>query len=219
MRGVRSVLSTLSMKPQGYRTWLTFFCSKAFDSAGLYRNLISVGMKILPPKTSDGKVILIGDHITLAKAGPRMPAIARLHQESPNAGKGTFLEGHLFGCISMVISCCNRSIPVMAGIQESRTKTGGKRMVVRMVKQAGNVVEMMGKPAVVLRDAFFFSKTTRMIAAGCIGKNGRALLEGITRANQCAVAYREPENGSGKRKGRSRRWYLQHGSMKTEKTV
>jgi hypothetical protein len=67
-----------------------------------------------------------------------------------------------------------------------------------MVRQAGKVVEMMGKPAILLLDAYFFSKTTLMTAAGYIDKNGRALLEVIIRAKQFAVAYREPERGKGK---------------------
>jgi hypothetical protein len=54
-----------------------------------------------------------------------MPAIQKLHQESRNCGKGTFIEGHLFGFISMIAPGFNRSIPVMAGIQESKRKTGG----------------------------------------------------------------------------------------------
>jgi hypothetical protein len=42
---------------------------------------------------------------------------------------------------------------------------------------------MMGKPAVLLLDAYFFSKTTLMTAAGYIDKNGREILLVITRAN------------------------------------
>jgi hypothetical protein len=133
-----------------------------------------------------------------------MPAIEKLHQESQNSGKGTFIEGHLFGFISMIIPGFNRSIPVMAGIQESRTKTGGESLIVQMVKQAGKVAELMGKPAVVLLDAFFFSKTTLTTAAGYIGKNGQALLEVVVRAKRFAVAYREAERGGKKGRGRKR---------------
>jgi hypothetical protein len=204
MRGVSSVISALRIRPQRYTTLLKFFRSNAFDIDALYRKLIAVCMKILPPQTINGKVILIGDHIKISKEGRRMPAIENLHQESQNSGKGTFIAGHLFGFISMLLPGFNRSIPVMAEIQESKTKTGGESLVEQMVKQAGKVVEMMGKPAILLLDAYFFSKTTLTTAAGYIGKNGRALLEVIIRAKQCAVAYREPEQESGKRRGRRR---------------
>jgi hypothetical protein len=202
MRGVSSVISALRLKPEHYTTLLKFFRSNAFDIDSLYRKLITVFLKILPPETIDGKVILVGDHIKISKEGRRMPAIEKLHQESQNGGKRAFIEGHLFAFISMLIPCFNRSIPVMAGIQESRAKTGGESLIVQTVKQAGKVVEMMGKPAVLLLDAYFFSKTTLMTAAGYIDRNGRPLLEVITRAKRFAVAYREPERG--KRRGRRR---------------
>jgi hypothetical protein len=129
MRGVSSVISALRMKPGHYTTLLKFFRSNAFDIDALYRKLITVFLKILPPKTIDGKVILVGDHIKISKEGRRMPCIEKLHQESQNSGKGAFIEGHLFGFISMVIPGFNRSIPVMWRIQESKAKSGGESMV------------------------------------------------------------------------------------------
>jgi hypothetical protein len=204
MRGVSSVISALQMDPRHYTTLLKFFRSNAFDIDALYRKLITVFLTILPPKTINGKVILIGDHIKVAKEGRRMPAIEQLHQESQNSGKGTFIEGHLFGFISMVIPGFNRSIPVMAGLQESKTKTGGESLVEQMVKQAGKVVNMMGKPAILLLDAFFFSKTTLLTAASYVDQQGRQLLSVITRAKRFAVGYREPGKKAGNRRGRKR---------------
>jgi hypothetical protein len=83
-----------------------------------------------------------------------------------------------------------------------------------MVKQAGKVVKMMGKPAVLLLDACFFSKTTLMAAAGYIDKNGQALLSVIVRAKSCATAYEEPEKQGGNKKGR-KRVYGKKATLKT----
>jgi hypothetical protein len=126
MRGVSSVISALRLKPQRYTALLKFFRSSAFNIDTLYRKLITVFLKILPPQTVSGRVVLAGDHVKIAKEGLRRPAIEKLHQEAQNSGKETFIEGHMFGFVSMVIPGFNRSIPVMAGIQESRTRTGGK---------------------------------------------------------------------------------------------
>jgi hypothetical protein len=71
-----------------------------------------------------------------------------------------------------------------------------------MVSQAGKAAEMMGNPAILLLDAYFFSKTALMTAARYIGRNGQALLWVIVRAKQIAVRYREPERREGNRKGR-----------------
>jgi hypothetical protein len=73
---------------------------------------------------------------------------------------------------------------------------------------------MMGKPVILLLDAFFFSKTTILTAAGYIGGNGQALLSAITRAERIAAAYREPEQGGGKKRGR-RRIYGKKVTLKT----
>jgi hypothetical protein len=126
MRGVSSVISAPGMKPERYTALLKFFRSNAFDIDRLYRKLITVFVKILPPKTVDGKVIPVGDHTKISKEGRRMPCIERMHQESQNSGKGAFIEGHLFGFIGMIVPGFNRSIPVMAGIRESKAKAGGE---------------------------------------------------------------------------------------------
>jgi hypothetical protein len=88
MRGVTSVISVLRMEPSRYTTLLKFFRSTSFEVESLYRKLITVCMKVLPPETVNGKVILVGDHTKISKEGCRMPAIEKLHQESQNSGKG-----------------------------------------------------------------------------------------------------------------------------------
>ncbi|MDR2783899.1 MAG: transposase [Treponema sp.] len=103
---------------------------------------------------------------------------------------------------------------MMAGIQDSKAKAGGESLIVQTVKQAGKVVEMMGKPAILLLDAFFFSKTTLRTAACYVGRNGQGLLSVITRSKGIAVAYREPEHQERKRRGR-RRIYGKKVTLKT----
>jgi hypothetical protein len=77
-RGVSAGLSALCMNPRHYTALLKFFRSSAFDIDTLYRKLIAVFLKVLPPKTAGGRVILIGDHIKIAKEGRRMPVIEKL---------------------------------------------------------------------------------------------------------------------------------------------
>jgi hypothetical protein len=74
---------------------LKFFRSNAFDVDTLYRKLVTVFLKILPPKTVDGKVILAAGHIKISKEGCGMPAIERLHQGTQ--GKGLLLKAIFWG--------------------------------------------------------------------------------------------------------------------------
>jgi hypothetical protein len=69
MRGVSSVISALRMKPGHYTTLLKFFRSNTFNIDSLYRKLITIFLKILPPKTIGGKVILVADRIKYQKKG------------------------------------------------------------------------------------------------------------------------------------------------------
>jgi hypothetical protein len=54
------------------------------------------------------------------------------------------------------------------------------------------------------QQAAYFSKTTLTTATCYIGKNGQAPFEVITRVKQFAVAYREVEEGNGRRRGKKR---------------
>jgi hypothetical protein len=125
-RGVSSVISALRMKSERYTSLLKFFRSTSFDIDGLYQKLITVCMRILPRKTVNGRVILVRDHIKASKEGRRMPVIEKLHQESQNSGKGAFIEGHLFGFISMILPGFSRSIPVMGVSRRVRGRPGGE---------------------------------------------------------------------------------------------
>jgi hypothetical protein len=121
-RGVSSVISVLRIKPERYTTLLKFFRSTSFDIDGLYQKLITVFLKILPPKTVDGRVILAGDHIKISKEGRGMPAIEKLHQESQNSGKGAFIEGHLFGFTSMIIPAITGAFRLWRGYRRARER-------------------------------------------------------------------------------------------------
>jgi hypothetical protein len=80
------------MKPGHYTALLKFFRSTSFNIDILYRKLITVCMNILPPKTIDGKVILVGDHIKMGRCFcrllsglSRLPLVTRSLREG--AGK------------------------------------------------------------------------------------------------------------------------------------
>jgi hypothetical protein len=57
VQGVSSVISVLRIKPERCTARLKFFRSTSFDIDRLYQKLITLCMRILPPKTVDGRVI------------------------------------------------------------------------------------------------------------------------------------------------------------------
>jgi hypothetical protein len=114
------------MKPKRCAALLKFFRSDAFDLDALYRKLIVVFAKALPPKIIDGRVVPSGDHIKISKEGRRMPAIERLHQESQNSGKGAFIEGRRFGFISMIAPVLTGAFRLWRGYKRARRRLGEK---------------------------------------------------------------------------------------------
>jgi hypothetical protein len=69
----RSVPKISKISVKRYRIADVFPHAIFIYSGALYRKLIMVFLKILPPKTVGGKAVLIGDHIKAAKEGRRIP--------------------------------------------------------------------------------------------------------------------------------------------------
>jgi hypothetical protein len=76
-----------------------------------------------------------------------MPCVQKWHQESGNSGKPEYLEGHIFGIVSMLSTSGERmrSIPVMAEIHERRAKTSGEGIVEKMAHMRGKTAQSAGK--------------------------------------------------------------------------
>jgi hypothetical protein len=156
IRGITSVIAALRMDPKRYTSLLKFFRSNAFQTHDLYTKLIQIIQKIIPLKTVNGHIVLVGDHTKIAKEGFRMASCQKRHQDSQNSGKPEYIDGHNFGFISALTGGTVRSIPVRAELQESAVKTGGESIIVQMVNCAGKVAETFGKPAIILLDAYFY---------------------------------------------------------------
>jgi hypothetical protein len=194
LRGVSSMAAALKMKPELYTTMLRFFRSAAFTVETLYHKLIHLVMKEVSVLETGGRIVVLGDHIKIAKEGLRMPCIQKWHQESQNSGKGEYIEGHNFGVVSMLSGAGERirSIPVMAEIHESTVKGTGGSIVKKMALMMGNVAKTAGKGAIGVCDAYFFSKTMLETAALFLDKNGKQMLYIITRAKKNAVGFMPP---------------------------
>ena len=205
-RGVTSTISALRLKPGLYHTLLHYFRSSAYKVGELYEKWIRVVLKYAPLLEISKRLVLVGDHIKIAKEGRRMPVIHKHHQESQNSGKAEYIEGHNFGQVSALVTNgeVTRSIPLMTELQESSRKSGGDSLIVQMVTLAGKVSSEMNKPAILVLDAYFCSGTTWETSDNIIDKHGSRMLEIVTRAKSNTVAYHEPPKLSKPKCGRPR---------------
>jgi hypothetical protein len=206
-RGVTSMASALKIKPELYTTMLRFFRSAAFTVEALYGKLIRLILVHALVMEIDSRIILLADHIKIAKEGQRMACIQKWYQESQNSGKAEYIEGHNFGIVSMLSKAGDRirSIPVRAEIHESKAQTNGPSIVEKMALMMGKTAQMAGKGAIGVCDAYFFSKTMLETAGRFLDKKGKPLLHIITRAKKNAAGFMPPPpNGSRCKRGRPR---------------
>jgi hypothetical protein len=201
--------AALKLKPELYTTMLRFFRPAAFTVTALYNTLIRLVTARLPVMELNGRVVLLADHIKIAKEGRRMPCIQKWHQESGNSGKPEYIEGHNFGVVSMVSKQGERmrSIPVMAEIHESKAQTAGESIVAKMANMMGKTAQTAGKGAVGVCDVYFSSKTMLDTAALFVDRDGKQLPHIVTRAKKNAAGFMPPppraKSGVGRR-GRPR---------------
>jgi hypothetical protein len=207
-RGVTSTISGLRLKPELYHTMLHFFRSVGYKVGELYKKWIEIVIKSAKLLEIRGRLVLIGDHIKIAKEGRRMPCVQLQHQSSENNGKAEYIEGHNFGQISGVITngVVSRAIPLMAELQESSTKTDGETLITQTVKLAGEVTKSAKRSAILVLDAYFCSGTTFEASDGVVDEDGTRMLEIVTRAKKDTVAFRDPVQSETPKSGRPRKY-------------
>lgn len=60
--------------------------------------------------TVDGRYVLCGDGIKIAKEGQKMPGVKKLHQESDNSGKAPYIYGHHYGVIGVLAGWVKKNL-------------------------------------------------------------------------------------------------------------
>jgi hypothetical protein len=207
-RGVTSTISALRLKPKLYHTILHFFRSQAYKVSELYKKWVEVVMKYATVSEVRGKLVLLGDHIKVAKEGRRMPCVQVHHQSSENSGKAEYIEGHIFGQISAVITDgeTSRAIALTSELQESAVKTGGDTLISQTVKLAGEVTKSAEKSAILVLDAYFCSGTTFAASDTITDGEDNRQLEIVTRSKTNTIAFRDAAQNDKPKCGRPRKY-------------
>jgi hypothetical protein len=93
--GVTSIVRALGLEPACYDRLLDFFHSPALDLDKLTCAWCTLVFRLDPGLLRvNGRPVLVGDGIKVAKAGRKMPAVKKLHQESESNNKAEFIFGH-----------------------------------------------------------------------------------------------------------------------------
>lgn len=136
-----------------------------------------------------------------------MPCVKKLHQESANSSKATYIFGHMFGAIGILVGnaqklfCVPISITIHDGIKQidKWLKSSNKQEshVVKMIRQACCIASLLS-PSILLLDGYFL--TVPVLRAWLEEENqaGRPLLTIVTKAKSNAVAYEKPTPKKGR---------------------
>jgi hypothetical protein len=203
LRGVTSLIRALGLKEVFYDRMLDFFHSKAIlvdPLAALWCRLIFMGLPAsLVPKVND-RPVFIGDGIKLAKAGRKMPAVKKLHQESSNNTKPEFIYGHSCQAIALLVGCAQSffALPLTCRIHEGIVLSNRQTqsLIDKMVTLVHSLAISM--PFYLVMDAYYASKG---MVHGLLNSGNHL----ITHVRKNAVAYWPPV-GSEKRRGPKRKY-------------
>lgn len=201
--GVTSLVRAMGLKEACYDRILDFFHSKALNLDKLTCIWVDLIQKVHPGILRvNGKIVLVGDGIKVAKSGKKMPAVKRLHQESDSNTKPNYIMGHSCQAIAILAGALSTvfAIPLVARIHEGVLfNNNDKRTLLDKMVLLINSLNI-STPFYFVADAYYASKK---IIRGLIDK-GNYL---ISRVKRNAVAYEEPQIPTGsKHRGRPRKY-------------
>jgi hypothetical protein len=161
--GVTSFIRAILIEPVFYRSLLHMFHSQALSLDLLTRSWIQVVLHVFTPFLFDGRYVAIADGLKVPKEGKKMPAVKKLHQSSSNNSKPSFIMGHSFQAISLLVAgSLGRlaAIPLISRIHEglcwhhSDTRTLLDKMAIMFL----DVAHVLDAKTLLVVDAYYASK-------------------------------------------------------------
>jgi len=103
LMGVTSIVRALGLVPACYDRLLDFFHSPALDLDKLTCAWCALLFRLDPGILRvNGRPVLVGDGIKVAKAGRKMPGVKKLHQQSESNNKPEFIFGHSCQAVALL---------------------------------------------------------------------------------------------------------------------
>src|SRR5712691_4011189 len=119
--GVTSIVRALGLAPACYDRLLDFFHSPALDLTKLTHAWCALVFRVHPGILRvNGRPVLVGDGIKVAKAGRKMPGVKKLHQESDSNNKPEYIFGHSCQAVAVLTQALSSvfALPLACRIHE-----------------------------------------------------------------------------------------------------
>lgn len=202
--GVTSIVRALGLEEACYDRILDCFHSTAVKLDLLRAVWTRVLMAICGPflLRFNGRLVLLGDGIKVAKSGRKMPAVKRLRQESEFNTKPEFIFGHSCQAIALVAGCLESvfAMPLRGHIHEGVVFSNRDKRT--LPKKMASMLSTLGieQPCYFVADAYYACRTTiRQLL-----DSGKDHLVSVVRSN--AAAYRPAPSPKQKRRGAARKY-------------
>lgn len=214
--GITSIIRDLSLQPWFYHSLDHFFHASSWEWESLFDKWVGIVAHMAPLQRISGRVLLIGDGVKRASDGRYMPCTKKMIQESEDSSKPTFIHGHFFGALGILIGtasksfCLPLSIRLHDGVECVREWRGEEEVshVVQMFRDGCRVVKYFGTSLLIL-DRYFLT-VPLLTEWKAYAKKNPDLLHIVTRAKKNCVAYEHPEayKGRGRRPVRGKAVHL-----------
>ena len=198
--GVTSIVRALQLQPRFYNKLLDNFHSSAVRLDSLSALWTRVVLRLLPdPLRVNGRRVLVGDGIKVAKCGKQMPAVKLLHQQSDANTKPEYIMGHSLQAVSVLVAAAQSvfALPLAARIHEGLVWSNRDRRTLLDKMLALLAIVAVKDPYYFVADAYY---AARKIVNGLLDQDNHL----VTRVKSNAVAYTPYLQQGPRRRGRPR---------------
>ena len=197
--GVSSIIRWLFLDPKKYDLLCSFFRTGSWNLEKLINKWTALVIKYYPIIKFNDRILLIGDGIKITKESTKMPGVKKLHQNSENSGKGTFIFGHHINFIGILIGripkylCLPIHGQIHEGIDGVREDKGIEKhpasIVTRMARLIVQTAINTGKLCYVTADSYFATGPMFLILKTAVNDRGEQIAHIVTRAKKNYVAF------------------------------
>ena len=194
--GVTSIVRALQLHARFYNKLLAHFHSSAVKLDEISALWAQVVLRLFAhPLRVNGRLVLVGDGIKVAKCGKKMPAVKLLHQQSDSNTKPEYIMGHSLQAVSLLAGAADSvfAVPLAARIHEGLVWSNRDRRTLLDKMLALLDIVAIGQPVYFVADAYY---AAGKIVNGLLAQNHHLL----SRVKSNAVAYAPyPRQGPNKR--------------------
>jgi hypothetical protein len=183
--GVTSIVRALKLRPTLYNKLRDSLHTNAVQLDRLSALWTQAVLRLFPdPLRVNGRRVLVGDGIKVAKSGRKMPGVKLLHQQSDSNTKPAYIMGHSMQAVSMLVRAAQSvfAVPLAVRIHEGLVWSNRDRRTL--------LDKMISLLSIVSVDEPFYFVADAFYAAGKIVKGLRDQDNHlVTRVKSNAVAY------------------------------